>query len=148
MVGVVACLTNLLLAVLVSENVDRYVPTSMAEQLGSFEAKVVLVVVGEHILFLLKAVSSGLIDKVPKVVREAQLVMAIQQREERKEFRRRASGLPASERSGGVGGMMMMGGGEATPANRLRQLNKTHDVWKFGPKWYLPLAFVPFIVAW
>lgn len=56
--------------------------------------KVVLVVVGEHILFLLKAVSSGLIDKVPKVVREAQLVMAIQQREERKEFRRRASGLP------------------------------------------------------
>ena len=53
-----------------------------------------LVVVGEHVLFLLKAISSGLIDKVPKVVREAQLVMAIQQREERKEFRRRASGLP------------------------------------------------------
>lgn len=40
MVGVVACLTNLLLAVLVSKNVDLYVPTSMAEQLGSFEAKV------------------------------------------------------------------------------------------------------------
>lgn len=51
-------------------------------------------VVGEHVLFLLKAVSSGLIDKVPRVVREAQLVMAVQQREERKEFRRRASGLP------------------------------------------------------
>lgn len=56
--------------------------------------KVVLVVVGEHVLFLLKAITSGLIDKVPKVVREAQHVMAIQQREERKEFRRRASGLP------------------------------------------------------
>lgn len=40
MVGVVACLTNLLLAVLVSKNVDMYVPSSMAEQLGSFEAKV------------------------------------------------------------------------------------------------------------
>lgn len=42
MVGVVACLTNLLLAVLVSKNVDMYVPSSMAEQLGSFEAKVTL----------------------------------------------------------------------------------------------------------
>lgn len=40
MIGVVACLTNLLLAVLVSENVDLYVPKSMTEQLGSFEAKV------------------------------------------------------------------------------------------------------------
>lgn len=37
---------------------------------------------------------------------------------------------------------------EATPKDRLRQLNKTHDVWKFGPMWYLPLAFLPFIVAW
>lgn len=145
MVGVVACLTNLLLAVLVSQNVDRYVPTSMTEQLGSFEAKVVLVVVGEHILFLLKAISSGLIDKVPRLVREAQLVMAIQQREERKEFRRRASGLPASEKPVAAGFGMM---DEATPANRLRQLHETHDVWKFGPKWYLPLAFLPFIVTW
>eukprot|EP00903_Cladosiphon_okamuranus_P007574 g7348.t1 len=143
MVGVVACLTNLLLAVLVSKNVDLYVPTSMVEQLGSFEAKVVLVVVGEHVLFLLKAVLSGLIDKVPKVVREAQLVMAIQQREERKEFRRRASGLPASDRS--TTGFQMA---EENPAARLRKLNKTHDVWKFGPKWYLPLAFLPYIVAW
>lgn len=56
--------------------------------------KVVLVVVGEHVLFLLKAVFSGLIDKVPKIVREAQHAMAVQQREERKEFRRRARGLP------------------------------------------------------
>lgn len=40
MIGVVACLTNLLLAVLVSKNVDLYVPASMVEQLGSFEAKV------------------------------------------------------------------------------------------------------------
>lgn len=37
---------------------------------------------------------------------------------------------------------------DESPAGRLRQLNKTHDVWKFGPKWYLPLAFLPFIVAW
>ncbi|CAM9477388.1 unnamed protein product, partial [Ectocarpus sp. 12 AP-2014] len=126
MVGVVACLTNLLLAVLVSKNVDMYVPSSMAEQLGSFEAKVVLVVVGEHVLFLLKAISSGLIDKVPRVVREAQLVMAVQQREERKEFRRRASGLPESERS--AGGFPMA---PSTPADRLKELNVTHDVWKF-----------------
>ncbi|CAM9695456.1 unnamed protein product, partial [Ectocarpus sp. 13 AM-2016] len=143
MVGVVACLTNLLLAVLVSKNVDMYVPSSMAEQLGSFEAKVVLVVVGEHVLFLLKAISSGLIDKVPRVVREAQLVMAVKQREERKEFRRRASGLPESERS--AGGFPMA---PSTPADRLKELNVTHDVWKFGPKWYLPLAFLPFIAAW
>ncbi|CAM9659324.1 unnamed protein product, partial [Hapterophycus canaliculatus] len=30
----------------------------------------------------------------------------------------------------------------------MRTLNITHDVWKFGPKWYLPLAIVPFAVAW
>lgn len=40
MIGVVACLTNLLLAVLISKHVDLYVPASMADHLGSFEAKV------------------------------------------------------------------------------------------------------------
>lgn len=40
MLGIVACLTNLLLVVLVSENVSMYVPKSMSEHLGSFEAKV------------------------------------------------------------------------------------------------------------
>ena len=50
MIGVVACLTNLLLAVLVSKNVDLYVPTSMAEQLGSFEAKVSWFVVSSDTL--------------------------------------------------------------------------------------------------
>lgn len=38
--------------------------------------------------------------------------------------------------------------GEATPADRMKTLNATHDVWKFGPKWYLPLAILPFAVAW
>lgn len=59
-----------------------------------FVAKVVMVVVAEHVLFLLKAVSSGLIDRVPKVVRQAQAMLAIQQQKDRKEFRRLASGLP------------------------------------------------------
>lgn len=40
MIGVVACLTNLLLAVMVSENISSYVPKTMSEQLGSFEGKV------------------------------------------------------------------------------------------------------------
>lgn len=40
MLGIVACLTNLLLVVLVSENVSMYVPKSMSEHLGSFEGKV------------------------------------------------------------------------------------------------------------
>ena len=40
MIGVVACMTNLLLAVMVSENVTSYVPKTMSEQLGSFEGKV------------------------------------------------------------------------------------------------------------
>lgn len=53
-----------------------------------------MVVVAEHLLFLLKAVSSGLIDRVPKVVRQAQAMLAIQQQKDRKEFRRLASGLP------------------------------------------------------
>lgn len=45
MIGVVACLTNLLFAVLVSENVSAHVPKSMTEQLGSFEGKVCTAVV-------------------------------------------------------------------------------------------------------
>lgn len=53
-----------------------------------------MAVVAEHLLFLLKAVSSGLIDRVPKVVRRAQAMLAIQQQKDRKEFRRLASGLP------------------------------------------------------
>lgn len=40
MLGIVACLTNLLLIVLVSENVSLYVPKSMSNHLGSFEGKV------------------------------------------------------------------------------------------------------------
>ena len=56
----------------------------------------VLVVVAEHLLFLLRAISSGLIDKVPRVVREAQAVIAVAEKNERREFRRLASGLPVS----------------------------------------------------
>lgn len=40
MLGIVACLTNLLLVVLVSENVSMYVPKSMSDHLGTFEGKV------------------------------------------------------------------------------------------------------------
>ena len=40
MIGVVACLSNLLLAVMVSQNVSSYVPASMTERLGSIEGKV------------------------------------------------------------------------------------------------------------
>lgn len=40
MMGIVACLTNLLLAVVVSKNVDMYVPKSMTDQLGTIEGKV------------------------------------------------------------------------------------------------------------
>lgn len=54
-------------------------------------------VVIEHVMFLFKAISSGLIDKVPRVVREAQAIIAIQQKKERREFRRMASGLPVRE---------------------------------------------------
>lgn len=54
----------------------------------------VLVVVAEHVLFLLRAISSGLIDKVPRAVREAQAIIAVQQKQERREFRRLANGLP------------------------------------------------------
>lgn len=39
-IGVVACLTNLLLVLLVSEHVSLYVPTSWSDQMGSFEGKV------------------------------------------------------------------------------------------------------------
>lgn len=35
-----------------------------------------------------------------------------------------------------------------SPSNNLRQLHQTHEVWKFSPKWYLPLALIPFLVAW
>lgn len=48
----------------------------------------------EHLLFVAKIVVSGVIDKVPRVVREAQANLAIQRKKERKEFRRLASGLP------------------------------------------------------
>ena len=37
---------------------------------------------------------------------------------------------------------------EKTPTGRLRQLAKTHDVWNFGPMWHLPLAVIPFLIAW
>lgn len=56
----------------------------------------VLVVVAEHVLFLLRAIFSGLVDKVPRAVREAQTIIAVQQKQERREFRRLASGLPVS----------------------------------------------------
>lgn len=50
--------------------------------------------VAEHVLFLFRAISSGLIDKVPRAVREAQAIIAVQQKQERREFRRLANGLP------------------------------------------------------
>ena len=55
-----------------------------------------MVVVAEHVLFLLRAIFSGLVDKVPRAVREAQAIIAVQQKQERREFRRLASGLPVS----------------------------------------------------
>jgi len=54
--------------------------------------------------------------------------------------------IPQKASESSTGGLPRFG--EATPKDRLRQLHKTHDVWKFGPLWYLPLAFLPFIVAW
>ena len=53
-------------------------------------------VVAEHVMFLMRAISFGLIDRVPRAVREAQAIIAVQQKEERREFRRLASGLPVN----------------------------------------------------
>lgn len=53
----------------------------------------ILVMLVEHLLFVAKIVMSGVVDKVPRVVREAQANLAIQRKKERKEFRRLASGL-------------------------------------------------------
>lgn len=41
-----------------------------------------------------------------------------------------------------------MGDVEESPSDRLRHLHGTHSVWKFGPRWYLPLAILPFLVSW
>ena len=50
----------------------------------------------EHLLFVGKAVASGVIDKVPRVVREARAKLAIQRKKKIKELRRRrrTSALP------------------------------------------------------
>lgn len=66
---------------------DRYEPRIIM-------MKVVLAVVAEHLLLLLKAIMIGLIDKRPRAVREAQAVIALKEKEERKELHRKASGLP------------------------------------------------------
>ena len=54
-------------------------------------------VVVEHLLFVGKAVASGVVDRVPRVVREAQANLAIQRKKKRKELGRRSSGLPVRD---------------------------------------------------
>ena len=53
----------------------------------------------EHLLFVGKAVASGVVDKVPRVVREARAKLAIQRKKKRKELRRRrrSRGLPVRD---------------------------------------------------
>lgn len=53
----VSCLTNLLLAVIVSKNVSLYVPSSWSAQLGTIEGKVRLVVL-VWVAGILKAISA------------------------------------------------------------------------------------------
>lgn len=61
--------------------------------------QVVLAVVVEHVLLLLKTVVFGAIDRVPVLVRNAQSTVAIKQKEERMDFRKRAAGLPVRYRT-------------------------------------------------
>ncbi|CAN0242461.1 unnamed protein product [Ascophyllum nodosum] len=100
-VAIVGCLTNLVLAVFICEHVSLYTPEGLSSHFGSLEAKFLLVVGVEHLLFVGKAVASGVIDKVPRVVREARAKLAIQRKKKIKELRRRrrTSALPKSKDS-------------------------------------------------
>lgn len=72
-------------------------PTCRGAVVGSTR-QVVLAVAVEHLLILVKVVMTGLVDSTPRLVREAQAVIADKEKEERKANRRLASGLPVSTR--------------------------------------------------